>query len=182
MLEENLSALDDTFSARDAADVDNGSFRNDQAARRELLEAVESKLNSYDRLLHRYLQIKSRPDAPKVNVRNIRTWLSNRRGPIHENEVRFLSEKDLITAARGEKSPLRRLFEQHILAPTLGLFGSTTSRPDEYPQESGLKTTTISGEDRHVDIGATVSIFVAAVAMLIAPLWILAPLLSVRCT
>jgi hypothetical protein len=130
-------------------------------------------------LLHRYLQIKARPDAPKTNIRNIKTWLSNRSGAIHENEIRFLQSKDLITASRGEKSPLRRVFEQHILAPTLGLFGlfSTNSYEVDSP-ESGLKTT-VRGDDRQVDMGATISIFATATVMLIAPLWILAALSTI---
>ena len=129
-----------------------------------------------DTLLERYLQLKARPDAPRTNVRNVQRWLSNRNGPLHESETRFLQSKDLITASKGEKSPLRRFFEQHILAPSRGLFGIfSTNSSDTSNPESGLKTT-VRGDDRQVDMSATISIFMAAAIMLIAPLWTLAAL------
>ncbi|KAH8913089.1 hypothetical protein BR93DRAFT_131101 [Coniochaeta sp. PMI_546] len=174
VLEDNLDALDSALMARDAVDFDNGSFRNDKAERRQLLEAIESKLNNYDLLLHRYLQIKTKPDAPKTNIRNVQRWLSNRHGAIHDNELRFLQSKDLITTSK-EKSPLRRLFEQQILARTSGLFGIFSTGSKISSPESGLKTT-VRGDDRQVDITARLAIFFAALAMLITPLWVLAPL------
>ncbi len=129
-------------------------------------------------LLHRYLQIKARPDAPKTNIRNVKTWLFNRQGAIHENEIRFLQSKDLITTSKCEKSPLRRLFEQQILARTRGLFGLFLTDSKDHGPESGLKTT-ICGDDQQVEKSATVFIFVAATVMLIAPLWVLAALSQV---
>ena len=47
VLEERLDAADSALSAKEATDVDNGSFRSDQAERRALLEVIEAKLNSY---------------------------------------------------------------------------------------------------------------------------------------
>ena len=125
-------------------------------------------------MLCRYIQLKTRSRPSRINLRNVKTWLSNRNEPIASQEVGFIHAPDLITVARLEKSMLRKLFEQLILAPTSGIFGihsNKTSTASAHPV-----TTTIIGEDEHVDTVAAIALFVVALAMLIAPLWILAVL------
>lgn len=45
--EEELNLIDAEFSEKSAKDVDNGSFRNDQKKRRDVLEAILAKLEQY---------------------------------------------------------------------------------------------------------------------------------------
>jgi hypothetical protein len=48
--EERLAALEKGLAAKDAADIHNGSFRQEsQQKRRELLEEIDSKLRKYSR-------------------------------------------------------------------------------------------------------------------------------------
>jgi hypothetical protein len=101
-------------------------------------------------------------------------WLANHRDPIQEKETQFLKSKDLITLSRKEKAPMRRAFEQYVLAPTSGLFGLFSAKRAEATKVD-LRTTT-QGDDQHVDVIAAVAIFAVAITMLIAPLWILAVL------
>lgn len=47
LLEEELNNLDKIFSRRDADDNHNGSFRNDQENRRDLIRRIHAKLVEY---------------------------------------------------------------------------------------------------------------------------------------
>jgi len=195
VLEERLDALDASLSMREAPDFHNGRLRHDQAERRELLDTITQKLNDYgksrpkavalpvfslltarvhqDQLLCRYIALKAREPSPRTNTRNLALWLSNREGAIDQDEARFVQAGDLITVSKSPKSPLRRLFEQHILAPTAGLFGLIPTKLSDEESSSGLKTS-VRGDDAHVDVFAAISVFSAALVMLIVPLWILA--------
>lgn len=172
-LEESLDVLDARLSAKDARDVDNGSVREDQHDRKALLSRISQQLRNYDTLLCHYLQLKSRPSAPKTNVRNIKTWLDNNNGPIQEKEVEFIIKEDLITVAKNRKSPARMFFERRILVPTNGLFGLLTRKGEKEGSPSD-RHTILRGNDEHVDVFGAITIFTAAAVMLIAPLWILA--------
>ncbi|KAL1853509.1 hypothetical protein Daus18300_011790 [Diaporthe australafricana] len=138
-----------------------------------MLESLRIKLEQYDNLLSQYIQLRSRPAAPRLNVNNVRTWLSNEDNPIAEEEVEFIGENDLITLAAFEKPLARRVFEQRLLSPTLGLWGLFSStrgrkhRDDERP-------TTVQGDDGPVNFVASVAVFLTVLVMLIAPLWALA--------
>ncbi|KAK3370023.1 hypothetical protein B0H63DRAFT_305759 [Podospora didyma] len=168
-LEAQLKEIDDRLSRRDAPDTDNGCIRKDQAERLNLIASIHKKIDQYDKTLCRYIQLKGRPTVHKTNVRNIKTWLSNRNEPIHPSEVEFVNAGDLISLAKVERASLRRLFEQRILAPSKGLFGLLRNRT----RENDLKTT-VQGHEGPVSAIGTVTIFVAAIVMLIAPLWALA--------
>lgn len=171
-LEDDLDLIDAEFSQKEAQDVDNGCFRNDQTKRKDLLDLITAKMERYDQLVVNYLTLKAREPAPKMNTNNIKQWLENHRQPIHPDEIGFLHADDLITASRISKSALRRSFEQHVLAPTTGLFGlfALKPSPDALPGEA---ETTVLGKDEHVDAVAALAIFFAAAVMLIAPLWTL---------
>ncbi|KAK8044179.1 hypothetical protein PG993_004203 [Apiospora rasikravindrae] len=185
ILEERLDELDEKLS-RQTPDVHNGTVRNDQPERQLLVEEIARELKSYGNyalnmtifqptllilnaadMVLSYKELKSAPSAPKRNINNINTWLSNNYSPIEDAEVAFLKAKDLITVARPRKSVLRQFFEEHILIPTRGLFGLLGQR-------DGPDGTNVYGSDEPVDAIASVSIFVVGMGMLIAPLWILA--------
>lgn len=50
ILEEELEELDVRYSSTSATDVNNGSFRDDQPDREELLEKIHDKLTKYSKL------------------------------------------------------------------------------------------------------------------------------------
>ncbi|KAK8100282.1 hypothetical protein PG999_010656 [Apiospora kogelbergensis] len=167
-LEEELDTLDAAFSNRDSVDVDNGSLRRDQTERKELIKRISTELKNYDEVLYHYTQVKSRPAAPKENLENIRNWLANNNNPIRQEEVEFLKARDLITLARVPKSLLRRLFERYILSSTSALFGFLAGHQNREGDSI------VYGRDEPIDAAAALAIFITAVVMLIAPLWILA--------
>ena len=131
-----------------------------------------------DGLLCQYLQLKSRSQAPRLNVRNIKTWLDNFNHPIHANEVEFLEANDLISVARTEKAPLRSLFEQNVLLPTRGLYGIILSKwRDEIILQRDPMTT--QADDEKIDLLVSVLIFLSAAIMLLIPLWVLSVMESI---
>src|SRR6188768_3212796 len=97
-------------------------------------------------------------------------WLSNRNHPIDPKEVVFLGQGDLISASLSQKSPLRRIVEQKIFIPIVRFIWG---RPGQDPSLPAHETTTYLS-DHQMNILSATSIFAAATAMLIAPLWILA--------
>ena len=135
---------------------------------------MDTNLLNIDTMLCHYIQLKARPQPSRNVMQNVRTWLSNRNEPINTQELSFINARDLITAAKFEKSKIRRLFEQFILAPTSGLFGLLLRTPPG--DEAYAESTTVMGEDEHVDAIAAAAIFIVALTMLIAPLWTLAVL------
>ncbi|KAK8085703.1 hypothetical protein PG997_006974 [Apiospora hydei] len=150
VLEERLDELDEKHS-RQTPDVNNGTVRNDQPERQLLVEEIAKELKIYTEMLLSYKELKSAPSAPKGNINNINTWLSNNNYPIEDAEVEFLKAKDLVTVARSQK----------------GLFGLLGER-------NGPEGTNVYGSDEPVDAIASASVFVVGMVMLIAPLWILA--------
>ncbi len=125
--------------------------------------------------------MKTMVGAVESNVRRVKIWHGNRKdGVIHPDEMGYLEAKDLITVAKRPKSPLRRFFEQQVLAPALGplakllhifhLRDIASKRPGHEFSSS------IIGEDKYVDLIASITIFLTAVVMLIVPLWVLATL------
>ncbi|KAF6818893.1 phytase [Colletotrichum plurivorum] len=134
---------------------------------------MQVKIESYDNLLCKYLQLRSRASAPSLNIQNVKTWLDNRDQPIHFEEVDFVGQGDLISLAPSEKPPLCRLFEQYTLAPTSGLWGLFPAGPKRRRGKDDVSTT-LQGDDGRVDIVAAVAVFLVVLSMLIAPLWALA--------
>ncbi|KAI0129593.1 hypothetical protein BJ170DRAFT_681088 [Xylariales sp. AK1849] len=173
-LEEELDLLDDSLSGKNSTDVDNGTVRNDQVKRRELIKSISEELRNYDEMLCSFLTLKARPRASARTIRNIRTWLSNNNYPIERKETEFLDASDLITAAASQKSTIRHLFEHWILCRTTGLFGLFTDKPSQKADDTDVDPSTIHGRDEPVDVLASFAVFVVAFVMLVVPLWILA--------
>ncbi|TDZ18128.1 hypothetical protein Cob_v008988 [Colletotrichum orbiculare MAFF 240422] len=111
--------------------------------------------------------------APRLNVQNVATWLDNRGDPISSEEVEFVKDNDLISLAAAEKPPIRRLFEQQILARTRGLWGLFSSRRGQGQRADGLRTT-VRGDAETVTFVAGIAAFSVVLLMLIAPLCALA--------
>ncbi|TEA14909.1 hypothetical protein C8034_v002732 [Colletotrichum sidae] len=85
--------------------------------------------------------VKDRMPAPRLNVQNVATWLDNRGDPISSEEVGFVKDNDQVSLAAAEKPPIRRLFEEQILARTRGLWGLFSSRRGQQQRDDGLRTT-----------------------------------------
>ncbi|KAK6082936.1 hypothetical protein SCUP515_02170 [Seiridium cupressi] len=165
-LEEELDTLDDSSSSRTASDMDNGTLKNDKSqGRKQILADLGRELRSYDELLVHFLDLKTRQNAPKRIVRNIRTWLANNNQPIAMNEIEFLRADDLITVAATQKSYVRLSFERWVLGPIFWLYGLF--------KKNNIDTATVYGKDEPIDVLASISVFFAALIMLVGPLWAL---------
>ncbi|KAK4447108.1 hypothetical protein QBC34DRAFT_427655 [Podospora aff. communis PSN243] len=171
-IEEELDLLNESLSQRQAKDVDNGSVRHDTPERKEVLGRLHRKIREYDELLCRYANMKARPQAPRKTVKNIKTWLQRNMSPIAPEEAKAFDAQDLMSLARSQKSAVRHLTEQYLLAPTHGLFGLLAKRQQQRPDDHVFQGT-LQGSDDQLDFVTSVIIFVSATAMLIAPLWIL---------
>jgi len=122
-----------------------------------------------DGLLCKYLHLKAAPGPQKSTVQHMKRWLSNRNHPIDPKEVSFLNQRDIISVSLTQKSPLRAAVEQKILIPIMRFIWG---RPGQDPSLPAHKTTTYLS-DHQMNIFSTISVFAAAITMLIAPLWIL---------
>lgn len=114
--------------------------------------------------------------APTRSVKNIKTWLENNKGAIMEAEIAFIERSEELVSMCPPKSALRRWFEDHVVWK-LGIFNiKAYSRSPLSESES----VTYTFDDRAVDLFGSLSAFVAASAMLIAPLWILESLATLK--
>ena len=126
-------------------------------------------------ILCQFLELRDRPDAPRTTVHNVKRWLHNRKNPIDEDEVNFLDMKDLISLSRVQKSPFRRLFDRFIVIP----FVRTLCRQPE-KDKTLLKYQTTTVLHNEPDFLIPIFVFILAVCMLIAPLWILSSISEPR--
>ena len=121
-------------------------------------------------MLARYWSVQSLSPAPQRNIRNIQQWFIQNNGAIVDYETSFIEHTEELIAFSQPKAALRRWFEDRIMYPTrhrLRLFRSATRGRDD-----GKGTTYVFNDNAVDDFGA-VAVFAAAIAMLIAPLWIL---------
>jgi len=91
--------------------------------------------------------------------------------PIEPKEVEFLEERDLLSLAKLNKSPLQQTFEQSILLP---LIRRLSWHERTRPQPAFRAVTHIN--EKPVEVLVMVVTFATAIMMLISPLWILASL------
>lgn len=120
----------------------------------------------------------------------MRFWLEERSEPIDTAETRFLNAPDLISLACRRKSFFRRRLEQHVLTPLVGAWDRSASArssrargvtsPPEVP-DGGTSCQdepdgATSWQDELTDVAGKFCVLIAAVCMLIAPLWILPPM------
>ncbi|KAH7305584.1 hypothetical protein B0I35DRAFT_444067 [Stachybotrys elegans] len=161
----------------DLRDINNGTIRDDIPERAELISKIASKLAEYDKLLLSYITLKDIPTAPKRNANNIKAWFSANLGAIMEEETRFIQHQSDLISGHIPKSALRRYFEHCVLfwSSTLprALPKPPTSSTDEHGEMSLFS-------DQGIDSLGSVAVLVAALFMLIAPLWILHALTSIR--
>lgn len=112
------------------------------------------------------------PRAPERNIRNIKSWFATNHGAIMEKETRFIDVQDDLVSGCKEKTRLRQLFEDQVILRTHSFIGLFSKRPPPSmsPQD---RDEVYHFSDQAVDVFESVAVFVAALLMLIAPLWIL---------
>ncbi|KAF4849706.1 hypothetical protein CGCSCA4_v004124 [Colletotrichum siamense] len=171
-LEERLRSMDDQLSDVHSPDVDNGSFREDQPDRKELLDQIHEALTRYDNLLCQYLNLRSAQDASASSVQNMKAWLSNMNQPIEPQEVEFLGQRDLISTSTLKKPPAQRFLETNVGLPFIGWL-KRRSQPDKKRTTHDL---VVRYDNKKFEMMHGVGMYIAALIMLIGPLWLLVAL------
>ncbi|KAL9613055.1 MAG: hypothetical protein Q9167_002401 [Letrouitia subvulpina] len=198
-LEEELLKEDE--ESRNRGDH-SGSFRNDpREQRNKILEELLGRMERYrlslrlidievslpsnqtgaytsiERFILDHSDLKSRPEASKSQIRNVRQWLENNNRPIQEEEATFIErDGDLIPVVSKTKPPLRRLIDK------MGYIGRWTCcrqaegelNDTHYNSEANwYSETTIYSKEKRIDKFVTCTTILLGLAMLIGPLWLL---------
>jgi hypothetical protein len=110
--------------------------------------------------------LRSRPRVPEKDVASLSNWFHNHQNAILDEETQFISHrKDLIALVPKVKTPLRRLLERSSHFRLTRLWRKKRLLKDESVHYSS---------DQRIDQFVSAVIILLGVAMLIAPLWILA--------
>lgn len=125
-------------------------------------------------MLADYAMMQTIPPAPQRNIQNLKSWFEQNPGAIMDNEADFINQSDELISLSKPKTRLRELFEDHVIYNTrkkMRLF----HRPP--PAQSRLsardrEATYITRREALATFGSA-SVFAAATAMLIVPLWVL---------
>ncbi|KAI0548392.1 hypothetical protein F4679DRAFT_322579 [Xylaria curta] len=151
-------------------DINNGTIRDDLLERRILIADISAKLQKYDEAVLRYSKMRRLSPAPDRNVRNIKMWLKNNNGAILKEETEFIQHRDDLISISTPKSTLRHWFEDRVikLAFIRDLFRRKSSQLGAYDH-----TSIYTFSDDAVNTFGSLAVFVAALVMLITPLWIL---------
>lgn len=75
-----------------------------------------------DQLVLYHSQLEARPKAPSRVVQNMKSWLEDNKGAIHDLEAEFVDKEDLIPIVHHEKTFLRRGLESFGWFRRLPLF------------------------------------------------------------
>ncbi|KAH8591298.1 hypothetical protein B0O99DRAFT_744507 [Bisporella sp. PMI_857] len=162
ILEKKPDDLDEMYSRRDADDVNNGSLRDDQIDRADLIHEIVRKFTKYSARLQ--------PAAEK-DIESVRNWHFNHGNlAIDSAEQQYLTHRhNLISIVRKEKSAFRRLLERSLsfrIHPFWRL--KTVPQLPAYGEQVITYTS-----DKWINRFITMVIMSIGTVMLIAPLWIL---------
>jgi hypothetical protein len=119
--------------------------------------------------------------APERNIKNIESWFENNDGAIMDAETDFIKHRDELISMSSPKSIARQWFEDQVLLPTglkLGVFKKTHGQRSALSLRDQKSTYVFS--DRAMDILESIAVFSMASLMLIAPLWILETMNSLK--
>ncbi|KAI1329058.1 hypothetical protein F5Y16DRAFT_367292 [Xylariaceae sp. FL0255] len=162
-------------------DINNGTIRDDLQERSTLLAEITVKLKEYDKAVLRYSHMRKIVQAPKRNIRNIEGWFEDNEGAIMEDETKFIRHRDEIICMSTPKSTARRWFEDQIICRANGKLGLFRKQQHDGTKFSNRNLSTMyTFNDKAVDVFESLAVFLTATAMLIAPLWILDSLSSLR--
>lgn len=130
-------------------------------------------------MILQYSQLRLWPPAAKQTIKILTGWLYNNKGAIVEKEARFLDLDDLISIPVLTKSALRQLLDPWIAGHTKGLLRAFKKQGDA--EIGSIDEATISAsDDQKVDQFCDIVIFVVGLALLIAPMWVLQALSSIK--
>ncbi|KAF5512361.1 hypothetical protein CGCA056_v011632 [Colletotrichum aenigma] len=169
-LEEELDTMDERLRHRGHADIDNGSFRKDQPERTELLEKIGAALHNYDTLLSQYIQLRGAQRASSVTTSNIKRRLRNFNAPIEPKEIHYLDKRDLVSISPQAKSSVQQIFEQKVGLPIV----EWLQRQNHTHRQRTVHNHAVYLDDDKFEIFTSLGLYVAAITMLAAPMWILA--------
>jgi hypothetical protein len=114
--------------------------------------------------------LRSRPPALKRCVKNVENWFYNNDGAILEDEKRFITQNDLISISKGDKSTMRQFLESHIVFRFHWLWKKESPPKLQHCAEKHVRK--YSSNER-VDTVTTITIFAVGLFILVAPIWIL---------
>ncbi|XXG96974.1 hypothetical protein Hte_003267 [Hypoxylon texense] len=168
VLETELNALEDSYSAKKSGPINNGSFRDDMDEREVLLVKIEKALDRYNKFLANQSSASRFPQAPRRDVKNIKRWheeYGNR--VIDKDELSYLNREDLICLSPKDKTPLRQLIDSSLRLRTLSIWRDTSR-----PSTRNLGHVSYFS-DKKMNVFVSIMIIFIGTAMLIIPIWIL---------
>lgn len=140
-------------------------------------------------------KLKSCPNATDFQIKNVRTWLNNSNGAIHEDETKFIeSDGDLIPVVPKLKTPLHRFIDRFEIFKRVSCLTDRKVSPrcthsedfnvvahpkiskrnkKLYDEEDFELQTAIYNKESRIDKIVTCAIIVIGLAMLLVPLWLL---------
>jgi hypothetical protein len=187
VLEEELSACDRVLSSKEAQDIHNGSFRQEDDERERILDDIQKALLEYskfqelwidsssfvfeDTFILQQAEVKNFPRASAVDVESLMNWHYNHNDcAIAEEEQKYLTQvHDLLSLVPRVKTPLRRLLDRWKKF-RVHPFWRDEKSPELPVYDQGLVT---YFSDKKVDRFITIVIVGIGTVMLIAPMWIL---------
>ncbi|KAK8106827.1 uncharacterized protein PG998_008840 [Apiospora kogelbergensis] len=158
---------DDGSDVSSIRDINNGTIRDDMPRRAVLVSEMIGKIAEY-------------AQAPNRNVQNLQAWVYNNKGAITDSETEFIKHVDELVAISQPKSTLRHWFELRIVYGTRSCLGLFRRAPPHAKMSSRDQEDTYLFSQQSLDAFSGIAIFVAALAMLITPLWILQTLQDLR--
>ncbi|KAK7932555.1 hypothetical protein PG985_003267 [Apiospora marii] len=172
-LEQGRQAIEaDSSDISPLRDINNGTIRDDMPQRASLISEMIPKIAEYDKLLLDYAAVRSLGSAPNRNVKNLDAWFKNNRGAIMESETNFIQHTGELIAVSQPKSTLRQWFELRIVYGTRSCFSLfRRTRRTKMSRRDQEDTYVFSNES--LDAFSTIATFAVALAMLVAPLWVL---------
>ncbi|KAI1212293.1 uncharacterized protein F4807DRAFT_457793 [Annulohypoxylon truncatum] len=170
VLEKELSKIDEDYSRKGAADVNNGTLRHDQIDRAELLNRINPKIRYYNDFIMQQTAMNKYQSAPRRVIKSIRNWHYNHEYlAIDKDEQSYLEdEKDLISIVSKDKLPVRRLIDHSRRLRTFSIWKRDSPDIPDYDADFVSYYS-----DKRIDQFASGIIVAAGVIMLIAPIWIL---------
>jgi hypothetical protein len=190
VLEEELEGLDTIHSKEEAQDIHNRSFRQEALpGRTALLEELDvlvkrcsksfinwqspQHAHRADELLIQHSTIRTQPRVAKRNVESISNWLFNTQNTILDKEAAYIQKRsDLVQLVPKAITPFQHLLEKSTRFRLSRLW--VKKQPDLPIHSAAYPDTLHYRSDARVDRSVGVTVMVLGLAMLIAPLWVLA--------
>ncbi|CAI6092007.1 unnamed protein product [Clonostachys chloroleuca] len=176
-LEEKLTALDEKYSKKSHADVNNSTLRSDQKEdRKAVVRDITQKLSIYNEFVLQQAKLHQFDPAANRDIQSLVNWHYNHGdAAIAKEERNYLDYDDLICPVSRNKTPLRRLLDKSHTLRTLAMWRKRDVKAPEYDAKQ------ISYySDERMDRFTSAVLLIIGVVMLITPIWILEALNGIR--